>query len=420
MANNITPEMIALLNSGNKAELRAFLKLYTRPVYERALAITKSEEDAIRVTRRVTSEVSVLALRGKLEEDIDAQLMALTDACCSEDMFFARLVEDTLRDYPEEKNEQPTLFGKAVKPNWPAKQPSVVERGSAAITASAPKSKTDGEPVTAAASAYTAPAAESSTPRLFDEDLSLDWEDEDDIEPEDEADSKPSVLIVLLIFLLAIVTLALVWVLVVKLMRSGSTRICSGCIRPRGRAVYIHYYETEVVQMDFMSAYLAGWSVLSLMCLIIGLGLMIAEMFTPGLGLMGTFGIIALIAAIVLSAHSLLDAIFTLAIIFVVLFIAGFIVYRSFTKGRLANSSIVLSDRIDSASTSLDDAEIQGIVGKEGITTTALRPSGNAEIDGKRYDVVTSGEFIQKDTRITVKRIDGLKILVKRAEDAKE
>ena len=147
--------------------------------------------------------------------------MALTDACCSEDMFFARLVEDTLRDYPEEKNEQPTLFGKAVKPNWPAKQPSVVERGSAAITASAPKSKTDGEPVTAAASAYTAPAAESSTPMLFDEDLSLDWENEDDIEPEDEADSKPSVLIVLLIFLLAIVTLALVWVLVVKLMYLG-------------------------------------------------------------------------------------------------------------------------------------------------------------------------------------------------------
>ena len=56
---------------------------------------------------------------------------------------------------------------------------------------------------------------------LFDEDLSLDWENEDDIEPEDEADSKPSVLIVLLIFLLAIVTLALVWVLVVKLMYLG-------------------------------------------------------------------------------------------------------------------------------------------------------------------------------------------------------
>ena len=40
-------------------------------------------------------------------------------------------------------------------------------------------------------------------------------------EPEDEGDSKPRGLIVLLIFLLAIVTLALVWVLVVKLMYLG-------------------------------------------------------------------------------------------------------------------------------------------------------------------------------------------------------
>ena len=59
-------------------------------------------------------------------------------------------------------------------------------------------------------------------------------------------------------------------------------------------------------------------------------------------------------------------------------------------------------------------------VGDTGVAITRLALIGNAEIDGKRYDVVTSGEFIQKDTRITVERIDGLKILVKRAEDAKE
>lgn len=220
MADNITPEMIALLNSGNKAELRAFLKLYTRPVYERALAITKSEADAIRVTRRVTSEVSVLALRGKLENDIDAQLMALTDACCSEDLFFARLVEDTLRDYPDDKSEQPTLFAKAGKPHWPSK-PSAVERGSAAITAE-PKAEAPAETIPSSEEQLkTKPIEKSEAPRLFDEDLSLDWDEEDEPEPEDEADNKPSVLIVLLIFLLAILTLALVWVLVVKLMYIG-------------------------------------------------------------------------------------------------------------------------------------------------------------------------------------------------------
>lgn len=223
MDGSITPEMVALLNSGNKAELRAFLKLYTRPVYERALAITKNEADAIRVTRRVTSEVSVLALRGKLENDIDAQLMALTDACCSEDLFFARLVEDTLRDYPEDYSNKPVVFSKAASPNWP-KRRSAVERGSAAVT-----NDSNGE----VAKAHTEvkqkdeqPAKENATPKLFDEDLSENWDDWDDewdesVSADDEADTKPSVLIVLLIFLLAMVTLALVWVLVVKLMYMG-------------------------------------------------------------------------------------------------------------------------------------------------------------------------------------------------------
>lgn len=223
MAGNITPEMVALLNSGNKAELRAFLKLYTRPVYERALAITKNEADAIRVTRRVTSEVSVLALRGKLENDIDAQLMALTDACCSEDLFFARLVEDTLRDYPEDYSNKPVVFSKAASPNWP-KRRSAVERGSAAVMNAvkeeAPQTCADVQ------QKNDQPKKENAAPKLFDEDLSESWDDWDDewddgISPDEEADTKPSVLIVLLIFLLAMVTLALVWVLVVKLMYMG-------------------------------------------------------------------------------------------------------------------------------------------------------------------------------------------------------
>ena len=66
-------------------------------------------------------------------------------------------------------------------------------------------------------------ASIKSTPRLFEEDLSENWEYEDgyDMDPEDEADRKPSVFIVLLIFIMALITLALVWVLVVKLMYMG-------------------------------------------------------------------------------------------------------------------------------------------------------------------------------------------------------
>jgi len=50
--------------------------------------------------------------------------------------------------------------------------------------------------------------------------------------------------------------------------------------------------------------------------------------------------------------------------------------------------------------------------GKRGITITNLRPSGMAEIDGERIDVVSEGEFIERGKTITVVEIEGPRIIV--------
>lgn len=230
----ITPEMIALLNSGDKRELRAFLKLYARPVYERALAITNSEADAIRVTRRVAGEVAVLAVRGKLELDIDAQLMAVTDACCSEDLFFARLVDDTISGMPDlhagtERTGPIRWEADGVRPRFdavetpreaPAYQaapPVEPYREAPAYQAAPPVEPYREAPAYQAAPNYQAAQTARVVPSLFSEgpEAELALEDEPD------AERKPSVFIVILIFFLSLITLALVWVLVVKLMTIG-------------------------------------------------------------------------------------------------------------------------------------------------------------------------------------------------------
>ena len=72
-------EMIALLNSGDKRELRAFMQLYSKQIYGRALDITHDAAAAKDATRRVLAEVAALASRSELKDNIDAQLMALTD-----------------------------------------------------------------------------------------------------------------------------------------------------------------------------------------------------------------------------------------------------------------------------------------------------------------------------------------------------
>ena len=43
-----------------------------------------------------------------------------------------------------------------------------------------------------------------------------------------------------------------------------------------------------------------------------------------------------------------------------------------------------------------------------------LRPSGIAEIDGKRIDVVADGDFISKGEGIVVTQAEGIRILVKK------
>ncbi len=55
----------------------------------------------------------------------------------------------------------------------------------------------------------------------------------------------------------------------------------------------------------------------------------------------------------------------------------------------------------------------QQLLGSEGKATTDLRPSGTASINGKRYDVVSNGEYISKGTVIIVTAVNGNRIVVK-------
>ena len=48
----------------------------------------------------------------------------------------------------------------------------------------------------------------------------------------------------------------------------------------------------------------------------------------------------------------------------------------------------------------------------EGVAVTDLRPSGMAMIDNKRVDVVTRGEYIEKNTELTVHSVSGNQIIV--------
>ncbi len=79
-----------------------------------------------------------------------------------------------------------------------------------------------------------------------------------------------------------------------------------------------------------------------------------------------------------------------------------------------ATLNTILSSKDGVTSQSSDQ---QQYLGCQGYAITDLRPSGAAHINDERLDVVTRGEYIEKQTEITVIAVKGNQIIVKRKED---
>ena len=62
--------------------------------------------------------------------------------------------------------------------------------------------------------------------------------------------------------------------------------------------------------------------------------------------------------------------------------------------------------------------ELDSYIDMHGTAVTDLRPAGAAVIDGKRVDVVTRGEYLEKDSEIIVTAVTGNQIIVRKKDDS--
>ncbi|MHC4268940.1 MAG: NfeD family protein [Planctomycetota bacterium] len=139
---------------------------------------------------------------------------------------------------------------------------------------------------------------------------------------------------------------------------------------------------------------------------IIGLTAITIELFIPG-AIVGICGAGCVIASIVFAylyvSNFLGHLLLGIGICFIPIF---FIVwYKLLTKTFAVKAS---EKGFSSASDKLDD-----LLSAEGVVITTLRPSGTANIKGKKVDVVSEGEMILKNTKIKVTNVKGNRIVVK-------
>jgi membrane-bound serine protease (ClpP class) len=165
---------------------------------------------------------------------------------------------------------------------------------------------------------------------------------------------------------------------------------------------------------------LAGWEEL----LLVGAGLLLlaVELFvTPGFGVTGILGMVAVLGGLGLSLvgagarwEVIVTAIGQVAVSLLVAIAVSLALLRVLPRlpfGRRLVLETELTAREGFAAAPETD---RAWLGKRGTAASTLRPAGIGDIEGERVDVVSDGEFIDAGEPITVVRVDGNRIVVRR------
>lgn len=183
---------------------------------------------------------------------------------------------------------------------------------------------------------------------------------------------------------------------------------------------------------------LAGWE--DVVLVIIGLALIALEVLViPGTGIAGILGLaaflggafLAMLSRDLVTGEQVQRALTTVAGSFL-LIVTGTVALFAYLARGGGPRGLVLQERVGvegpipqrgwtrwlppapaESPPAPDDEEVPSLEGAAGIAITDLRPGGMAQIDGRRIDVVTDGEFLPEGTELEVVSDQGYRRVVR-------
>jgi membrane-bound serine protease (ClpP class) len=181
--------------------------------------------------------------------------------------------------------------------------------------------------------------------------------------------------------------------------------------------------------MGHLVVNLAGWEEVLLFAL--GVGLLAVEIFvTPGFGVVGATGIMAIIGSLVLAltalpvdvsfqtgvlTSSILRVLLSMAIVLILFFTAFAILPRT----KMRNVLILDAAIKGTSSGGREGAAISEVIesGESGVAESFLRPAGIARFGSRRIDVMSEGDFIDRGEKVIIVRVEGNRVIVRKEEE---
>ncbi|NUM33491.1 MAG: ATP-dependent Clp protease proteolytic subunit [Candidatus Brocadiae bacterium] len=178
--------------------------------------------------------------------------------------------------------------------------------------------------------------------------------------------------------------------------------------------------------LAFIGAYLAETAALwEILIFLLGLLLLAIEIFLiPGFGIVGILGIVFCVIGLLLSLQTFVlpeseeEINLFMINIFHLTFSVGIDIFLLAIITRFLPENAPLRTLSVSTVQTVEEGysvaipSFQNLQGKEGTVISTLRPAGRVQIEGQGYDVVTQGDFIEAGEKIIVTQVQGNRIIV--------
>lgn len=147
--------------------------------------------------------------------------------------------------------------------------------------------------------------------------------------------------------------------------------------------------------------------------ILVGLGLILVEVYlVPGFNVVGILGFLLMLFAVgVVFAERGIG--WGLAALLITAGLTTATFYWLWTSGAWDRFILETTLKADEERVTRETEYRSRYLGKDGVAVTPLRPTGIAEIDGERIEVVTEGDFIAAGSEVRVVAMDRRRYFVR-------
>jgi membrane-bound serine protease (ClpP class) len=173
---------------------------------------------------------------------------------------------------------------------------------------------------------------------------------------------------------------------------------------------------------------LAGWE--ELILFFAGIILLLIELLViPGFGVVGILGLMAIITSLALAMVGRFElltfrdvqmALSKVTASLVATILAAIVLAKFLPRTSLGRQVILQDTQLHDNGYIAQSQDRTQLIGMTGVTLTLVHPSGIVVINEKRYDVVSEGEFIERNARVKVLDVEGARIVVRKLHEPSE